>query len=239
MTLQKNKNNNCSPRFIRDQMLSMRSIPPWGGDVAQLLERRTVTPLKQVRFPGVARDLSPTVNIQCRLSFLCPYTPVCNRMHWHLCARKRSCCSPGQSSVDYGNTETPPSTVEWVERLCRRWLSPEEQPDFLMGESQMGQYSFKKNLYVVFFVCLSDDDTASALPMKCFWPCLHLLICCRCCRFDFCCSRCCIFAMIKLVVVLVSCCRVCSYCVPVCCCLLCGGKGCSVIEIPILLGICF
>ena len=36
----------------------------------------------------------------------CPYTPVCNRMHLHLCARYRP-RSPCQSSVDYGNTKTP------------------------------------------------------------------------------------------------------------------------------------
>ena len=31
----------------------------WGGDVAQLVERRTGTPLRQVRFPGAARDSRP------------------------------------------------------------------------------------------------------------------------------------------------------------------------------------
>ena len=39
-----------------------------GGDVAQLAERRTGTPLRQVRFPGAARDFSPRVNFQSRLS---------------------------------------------------------------------------------------------------------------------------------------------------------------------------
>ena len=33
-----------------------------GGDVAQLVEYRTITPLTQVRFPGAARDFSPRVN---------------------------------------------------------------------------------------------------------------------------------------------------------------------------------
>ena len=32
------------------------------GDVAQLVEHRTGTPLKQVRFPGAAREFSPGVN---------------------------------------------------------------------------------------------------------------------------------------------------------------------------------
>ena len=40
-----------------------------GGDVAQLVERRTGTLLRQVRFPGAARDFSPRVNFQCRLSY--------------------------------------------------------------------------------------------------------------------------------------------------------------------------
>ena len=40
-----------------------------GGDVAQLVEHRTVTPLTQVRFPGAARDFSPRVISQCRLSY--------------------------------------------------------------------------------------------------------------------------------------------------------------------------
>ena len=36
-----------------------------GGDVAQLLERRTDTLLMQVRFPGAARDFLLRVNFQC------------------------------------------------------------------------------------------------------------------------------------------------------------------------------
>ena len=51
------------------------------GNVAWLVERRTGTPLRQIRFPGAARDFSPKVKFQCRLSYVCPYTPVCNRMH--------------------------------------------------------------------------------------------------------------------------------------------------------------
>ena len=35
----------------------------FGGDVAQLVERRTGTPPTQVRFPGAARDFSPRLNI--------------------------------------------------------------------------------------------------------------------------------------------------------------------------------
>ena len=75
------------------------------GKKLSCLEHRTFMPLMQVRFPG-ARDFSPRVNFQWRLSYARLYTPVCNRMHEHLCARKRS-HSPCPNSVDYGNTKTP------------------------------------------------------------------------------------------------------------------------------------
>ena len=50
-------------------------------DVAQLVERRTGTPLRQVRFPAAARDFSLRVNIQCRLSNGVRTALLCNRMH--------------------------------------------------------------------------------------------------------------------------------------------------------------
>ena len=53
----------------------------WGGDVAQLVERRTGTPLRQVRFTGAAKDFSDSVNFRCRLSDGVRKVPVCNRMH--------------------------------------------------------------------------------------------------------------------------------------------------------------
>ena len=58
-----------------------------GGDVAQLIERRPVTPLTQLRVPGVARDLLPRVNFQCGLSFDVPTTPcaiACINIYAHV-----------------------------------------------------------------------------------------------------------------------------------------------------------
>ena len=47
------------------------AVPSRGdGDVAQLVERGTGTLLMQVRFPSAARDFSPMVNFQCRLSYV-------------------------------------------------------------------------------------------------------------------------------------------------------------------------
>ena len=56
-----------------------------GGDVAQLLEHRTGTPPTQVRFPGAARDFSPRVIFQCRLSYGVG-TPPCAIACIYVCA---------------------------------------------------------------------------------------------------------------------------------------------------------
>ena len=53
------------------------------GDEAQLVERRTVASLTQVWFPGVARDFAPRANLLCRLSYMCPYTLMCNEKLTH------------------------------------------------------------------------------------------------------------------------------------------------------------
>ena len=47
----------------------------WGGDVAQLVERRTGTLLRQVRFPGAAKDFCPRVNFPVQTLLRCPYSP--------------------------------------------------------------------------------------------------------------------------------------------------------------------
>ena len=67
-------------RFVRSDN-GIQSTRTWGvkrrdrvGIQLSGLEHRTVTPLTQVRFPGAAKDFSPRVNFQCRLSYVCPYT---------------------------------------------------------------------------------------------------------------------------------------------------------------------
>ena len=52
------------------------------GDVAQLVEHGIGTPLTRVRFPGAARDFSPRVNSQCKLSVhprVQPHASTCVR----------------------------------------------------------------------------------------------------------------------------------------------------------------
>ena len=47
----------------------------WGGDVAQLVRA------SDCHVADSARDFSPRVSFQCRLSYMCPHAPMCNRMH--------------------------------------------------------------------------------------------------------------------------------------------------------------
>ena len=58
-----------------------------GGDIAQLIERRTGTPLTQVQFPGAAQGFFFLESTFSADSLKCRYTPVCNRMLYHLYAR--------------------------------------------------------------------------------------------------------------------------------------------------------
>ena len=58
----------------------------WSGDVAQLVEHKTGTPLMQVWFPSAARDFSPS-HLSVQTLFLWRlYTSVCNCMCYHLWA---------------------------------------------------------------------------------------------------------------------------------------------------------
>ena len=62
-----------------------------GPGIARLVERLTKKPgaiLTRVRVPGAARDFSPRVNFQCRLSYGVRTAPGCNHIHQHLCARQ-------------------------------------------------------------------------------------------------------------------------------------------------------
>ena len=63
------------------------------GGIVQLLQHLTKTPgtiLTQVGVPGVARDFSPTVSFQCRLSYSVQTVPVGSRMHQHTCRCSKS-----------------------------------------------------------------------------------------------------------------------------------------------------
>ena len=56
-----------------------------GGDVAQLVERRTSTLLRQVQFPGAARDFSPS-QFSVQTFLRCLYSPFCANAYFNICA---------------------------------------------------------------------------------------------------------------------------------------------------------
>ena len=66
-------NDFYSDRWMVDSFLFWALNSGWV--CSSLVEHRTVMPLMEVRFPGAARNLSPRVNFQCRLFYVCPYTP--------------------------------------------------------------------------------------------------------------------------------------------------------------------
>ena len=70
------------------------------GDVVQLVEHWTSTMLMQVRFNGAARDFSPRVNFQCRLSYGVR-TPPCAIACIYICAQVKDPVVHVKSSVDY------------------------------------------------------------------------------------------------------------------------------------------
>ena len=113
-----------------------------------MVERRTGTPLTQVRFPGAAREFSP---FQCRLSNgvrTPPRAIACINIYVHV-------NDPVVTARDRWSTETlkhPACTVDWVSRLCAAGFPRGKQRDFPMGEIPMGQCSClkkrkKKNTY--------------------------------------------------------------------------------------------
>ena len=120
-----------------------------GGDVVQLVERRTGTPLRQVQFSGAARDFDLRVNFQCRLSCVCPYTPVGNRACINICAHVKDPVVSVRVRWIMETLKHPARTEGWVARFCRSWLFPwEANPNFPWEKSHWDntdvQYTQKK-----------------------------------------------------------------------------------------------
>ena len=95
----------------------------YGGDVARLVDRRIGTPLRQVRFPGAARDFSPRVEFQCRLSYGVR-TPPCAIACINICAHVKDHVVHVRVRWSTETLKHPACTVGWVARLCPSWLSP-------------------------------------------------------------------------------------------------------------------
>ena len=67
---------------------------------------QTIRKLRQVWFSGAAKDFSPRVNFQCRLSYSV-YTSQRETARINICAQVKDLVLHVMSSADYGNTKTP------------------------------------------------------------------------------------------------------------------------------------
>ena len=107
------------------------------GDVAQLAEHQTGTLPTQVRFPGAARDFSPTVNFQCRLSYDVR-TPPCATACINICAHVKDPVVHVRLRWIMETLKHPACTVGWVARLCRSWLSLGKATRIFHGRNSIG-----------------------------------------------------------------------------------------------------
>ena len=87
------------------------------GDVAQLVQHGTGTPLRLVWFPGAARDFSPRVKLQCRLSY-CVCTPPCAITYINICVHVKDPVVHVRVWWIMETLQHPACTVGWVV-----WLS--------------------------------------------------------------------------------------------------------------------
>ena len=114
------------------------------GDVAQLVEHRTGTPPTQVRFPGAARNFSPGVNLQCRLSYGVRTSP-CAIACIYICAQVTDPVVRVRVRWIMETLKHQACTVGWVARLCRIWLSPGKAARISHGRYPIGTIQlFKK-----------------------------------------------------------------------------------------------
>ena len=110
-----------------------------GGDVAQLVERRTGTPLTRVRFRGAAKEwfsqsqLSVADRLSCGVRI-----HVCAIVCINDCAHvNKDPVVHVKSSVDYGNTKTPSKHRRLGSATLSQLAFPRESnPDFPRAKSQ-------------------------------------------------------------------------------------------------------
>ena len=117
----------CSrPSNVARRKLPLSPLFLGAGDVAQLVERRTGTPLRPVRFPGEANDFyffsrsQFSVQTFLRVSVHPPCAIAC----MNVCAHVKDPVVYVRVPWIMETLKHPACTVGWVARLCRSWLSP-------------------------------------------------------------------------------------------------------------------
>ena len=122
MGLRNYETNEISKMEHRNISVAVTFSLSLGVDVAQLVESQTSTPLRQVRFPGAARDFSPMDNFQCRLSHGAR-TPPCAIACINICAHVKDPVVYVRVRWIMGALKHPAYAVGWAARLCRSCLS--------------------------------------------------------------------------------------------------------------------
>ena len=100
------------------------------------------TPQTQLRLPGAARDFSPRVNFQCRLSYgvrTPPYAIACI----YICAHVEDPVVHVRVRWIMETMKHPACTVGWVARLCRSWLSTGKATRISYGRNPISKKSSK------------------------------------------------------------------------------------------------
>ena len=106
----------------------------------QRTTNRICTLPTQVRFPGTARDFSPRINFQCRLSYGVRTIP-CAIAYIYICAHVKDPVVHVRVRWITFTLKHQACTIGWVARLCRSWLSSGKATGLPVGEIPLGQYS--------------------------------------------------------------------------------------------------
>ena len=108
-----------------------------GGNVAQVVEHRTGTPLIQVQFPDAARHFSPRVNFQRRL-FYSVRTFLCAVACLNSCAHIRDPVVHVRVQWIMETLKHPACSVSWVAWLLQLAFAGESNLNFSLDQSQWG-----------------------------------------------------------------------------------------------------
>ena len=123
-----------------------------GGNVAQVVEHRTGTPLIQVQFPDAARHFSPRVNFQRRL-FYSVRTFLCAVACLNSCAHIRDPVVHVRVQWIMETLKHPAYIVVWAVWLRRSWISLGKATWISYGRNPIGTIQLlKKKKGRVFFL---------------------------------------------------------------------------------------
>ena len=131
-------------KWIRPDGHPYVHVDSWGGDVVQFVEHQTGTLPMQVRFPGAARDFSPRVHFQCRLSHGAR-TPCCGITCINICAHVKDPVVHVRVWWIMKTLKHPACTIGWVAQLLEQAFLRKSNLNFPWKKSQWDNTVVKKN----------------------------------------------------------------------------------------------